>query len=397
MFTIDKSYSMTYAASGDESSKWMAAKAAITKAANDHYQSAAFGVQVFPRAANTCDSGEVTLSIGAHSPDEIEGALGIAPIAGNNTPIAQTLEALLLEDSLSDALVDRHVILVTDGWQYCGEPHDVSTRFDAVAAIDELRQKGVTVHVVGFGGGVDSLLLNRVAVAAGTSRNGCDPTLSEPNASGHCYLVASDAQGIEDVLSDVTAHITQELCDGHDNDCDGVFDEDFDKDADRYSTCGTLREEGGDPNNAFADCDDSDASINIEAEELCDGIDNNCDGMIDEGCECEPGEQQDCGSAVGACQQGRQSCGTTGWGSECFDEVLPSEELCDNIDNDCDAQLDEDAVCPDGLVCWSGECAAPAEAGPGCGCAVGVTPRQLYGWAVLIVGLGLVLQRRRRA
>lgn len=40
----------------------------------------------------------------------------------------------------------------------------------------------------------------------------------------------------------------------------------------------------GDGFSGFADCNDSDASINANATEVCDGVDNNCDGQIDEGC-----------------------------------------------------------------------------------------------------------------
>ena len=61
-----------------------------------------------------------------------------------------------------------------------------------------------------------------------------------------------------------------EICDGLDNDCDGHIPADeLDADGDGFSIC-----EG--------DCDDTDASVHPQATEVCDGIDNNCDGNVDE-------------------------------------------------------------------------------------------------------------------
>lgn len=59
-----------------------------------------------------------------------------------------------------------------------------------------------------------------------------------------------------------------EVCDLIDNNCDGQIDEGFDLDNDGYTTCS-------------GDCDDSDNSINPGTAETCNGIDDNCDGIVD--------------------------------------------------------------------------------------------------------------------
>jgi hypothetical protein len=91
------------------------------------------------------------------------------------------------------------------------------------------------------------------------------------------------------------------------------------------------------------DCDDACPGCHPGADETCDGArDNDCDGAVDEECGCVIGETRDCGVSLGACRAGTQRCVDGAWG-ECRGAVAPSAELCDGIDNDCDAAIDDGA------------------------------------------------------
>ncbi len=75
-------------------------------------------------------------------------------------------------------------------------------------------------------------------------------------------------------------------------------------------------------------------------EEACDGADNDCNGVTDEGCACEPGQERGCGVDVGECRVGVQRCEAGLWGV-CAGERGPAVEGCDGLDNDCNGTVDE--------------------------------------------------------
>ena len=133
---------------------------------------------------------------------------------------------------------------------------------------------------------------------------------------------------------------SDETCNGADDDCDGVADEDFGAGEPCTVGIGECATEGVRVCNLAGDdsfCDA--ASGEPDPGDLCDGLDNNCDGEIDEGF----GIGDACTVGVGACTRpGVLACSFLQTTVNCEGERgLPTPEVCNDIDDDCDLSVDE--------------------------------------------------------
>lgn len=154
-----------------------------------------------------------------------------------------------------------------------------------------------------------------------------------------------------------------EYCDGTDNDCDAETDEDAvdqrthyrDDDLDGFGDNSTERRDCHLPDGYVPygdDCDDSEPAAHPYAAEVCDAIDNDCNGIIDDSEEGLLYYTDADGDGHGDPDDSLHSCtqpeGTSGSPSDCDDADstthFGAEEVCDGVDNDCDSVVDED--CP---------------------------------------------------
>lgn len=259
------------------------------------------------------------------------------------------------------------VILLTDGDDTCSNVADAP---NAAAALNTgsrnastAASKAFPTYVIGFGdagGNFNPAVLNQIAERGGTD--------ARSSAGGsNRYFAARDEASLSLALSRIIADSQPpvEVCDNMDNDCDGNADEGLPKFCNKPAGI----------DDAML-CDEPDESN-------CDGIDDDCDGVIDEGLtnacgacgelpkEVCDGIDNDCDSRIDEDTNNMESCGKdtgeckTGQlvcveGMEqCEGEVGPTPERCDCKDNDCDGSSDEEN--PDRL-CPEGERCA------GCNC-----------------------------
>ncbi len=137
-----------------------------------------------------------------------------------------------------------------------------------------------------------------------------------------------------------------EMCDGKDNDCDDEIDEDWSTELGQTCSAGV----GACKNTGVLECNaaGSGTACSVQPgtpapQETCgDNIDDNCNGVPDEGCACTPPETQDCGSNVGECSFGTQTCAGDGtWGTDCVGGTDPVTETCNGKDDNCNNVTDE--------------------------------------------------------
>jgi hypothetical protein len=169
-----------------------------------------------------------------------------------------------------------------------------------------------------------------------------------------------------------------EICNGLDDDCDGLIDDNdpgvsglstwyLDADGDGFGTISNSLVSCSQPNGYVSndiDCDDNNTAINAAAQEICNGIDDDCDGLIDA---ADPDVQggsiwfQDLdGDGFGSPLTSQMSCSQpTGFvpnDLDCNDNnpnVNPAAaEICNGIDDDCDGLIDDNDPDATGASIW---------------------------------------------
>jgi hypothetical protein len=189
--------------------------------------------------------------------------------------------------------------------------------------------------------------------------NNCNGTTDEGNPGGGLFCPTGQ-QGVCSVgttacMGGVPVCIpnrtpSAETCDGEDDDCDGVTD---DNPNDVGGQCGQNCP-GGLLANCRGECRPGTFVCQMGVRvcqgstgpqtETCDNRDNDCDGTTDEG---NPGGGGSCSTGqLGVCAAGTLTC--SGGGLSCIRNQGPTGETCDSLDNDCDGATDENISIPDG-------------------------------------------------
>ena len=185
------------------------------------------------------------------------------------------------------------------------------------------------------------------------------PGLNEPcfNGVGACRRASAlrcNADGSATECQAVPGQPVAETCDGIDNNCDGTNDEGFD---DLFEPCeagiGSCRRQG------FLYCTDDALAVactaipSVPSPERCNGVDDDCNGITDEGYD---GLNTPCSHGQGLCTRaGINVCSGDGVAVECnAPRSEPNDERCDGLDNDCDGAVDETFVGLD-TICTQGQ------------------------------------------
>jgi len=317
------------------------------------------------------NAGQVVGDYCANGDCELRGT-GPTPLANSLAAAADYLAPIKACDAAASGGCRRYgTILLTDGAESC--------QGDPVAAAVALRALGIDTFVVGFSVlASEEAQLNSIATAGGT---------------GAAFLVGSEDDLANALATIVSGSIVFETCNQRDDDCDLRVDEGFpDKDLpcddgdlgaclgtgtylcadDGSGTVCAITDAGASPmpeicNGLDDDCDGAiddgisciPGCVPTSTVDLCNGLDDDCDGAFDED---DPAIGQSCGTSdLAPCQLGEQAC--IGGMIVCVGAIEPGVESCNGLDDDCDGNPDDQAACPGATSCVEGGCRVPCESG----------------------------------
>ena len=223
-----------------------------------------------------------------------------------------------------------------------------------------------TGGLVKVGGDCDD---SNPAIHPGAVEADCDDPV-DYNCDGSTRYTDADGDGVPACLDCDDGDLlvfpgAEESCNGLDDDCDGLTDYGApgaqvwypDADGDGYGVgVGVVAcDDPGDHAPQGGDCDDQDEAVHPAREELCDGVDQDCDGVVDdEAIDATLAWLDADGDGFGA-GEGELLCEVpeqwSVFDGDCDDsdtQAFPGNtEVCDRIDNDCDGDVDFDAWVPD--------------------------------------------------
>jgi hypothetical protein len=137
---------------------------------------------------------------------------------------------------------------------------------------------------------------------------------------------------------------TQDTCNNIDDDCDGVVDNGFEREGAlcfRQGAAGVCRTQGRwrcADDGASSTCD---APIVEPIAETCNGLDDDCDGQTDE--DSVPEDRMSCTTGkAGVCNAGTNKC--VQGKVRCIQDTQPGAEICNGLDDDCDNEIDEECA-----------------------------------------------------